>query len=180
MCGKFHTPLQMVRVWVVFSQKFPVFFIKKGETASQKQLWQPNLQTFFNIGFSFRNINNQIKNVDFFLFPSPARILVKIRNWQTDRQILWHHIQMGVDFFSSQNFLPPYSLCSQGDKNIHLQNVLCLFNSGNQSRIIMRTAQEPTIPSSETFLIHKFYTILLKKLQSAKCFFFAEGFRLCY
>ena len=43
--------------------------------------------------------------------------------WQIDRQtdikILWHHIRVGVDFFSSKNFLPPYSLRSQGDNNIH-------------------------------------------------------------
>ena len=40
-------------------------------------------------------------------------------NWgqnssQTDRQILWHHIRVCVDFFFKLNFLPYYSLRSEG------------------------------------------------------------------
>ena len=33
---------------------------------------------------------------------------------QTERQILWHHLRVCVDFFFKLNLLPPYSLCSQG------------------------------------------------------------------
>ena len=37
-------------------------------------------------------------------------------NRQADKQILWHHIYGYVNFFFHLNLLPPYSLCSQGDK----------------------------------------------------------------
>ena len=44
------------------------------------------------------------------------------QSWpQTDRQFLWHHIQVYVDFFFQLNLLPPYSLGSQGD------NILTIF-----------------------------------------------------
>ena len=36
-------------------------------------------------------------------------------NFATDRQILWLHIRVCVDFFFKLNLLPPYSLRSQGD-----------------------------------------------------------------
>ena len=37
---------------------------------------------------------------------------------QTNRQILWHHIRGYVYFFFHLNLLPPYLLCSQGDKQV--------------------------------------------------------------
>ena len=39
----------------------------------------------------------------------------KVCHRQTDRQIFWPHIQGYADFFFQLNFLPPYSLHSQGD-----------------------------------------------------------------
>ena len=45
-------PMQMVQVWVFIfvlkSQKFAVF---EANTGLQKQLWQPNVQTFFQMVF---------------------------------------------------------------------------------------------------------------------------------
>ena len=35
---------------------------------------------------------------------------------QTDKQIIWHHIRVYVDFFFQLNLLPPYPLPWQGDK----------------------------------------------------------------
>ena len=60
-------------------------------------------------------------------FASPEIIEVKICNRQTERQILWHHIKVCVDFFFKLNLLPPYSLYSQGDK----KNSLKLFHNKN-------------------------------------------------
>ena len=42
--------------------------------------------------------------------------LCKIHHRQTDRQILWHYIQVCVDFFFKLNLLPAYSLRLQGEK----------------------------------------------------------------
>ena len=53
-----------------------------------------------------------------FCSASPEIIGVKDDHKQTDRetegQIIWRHIQVYVDFFFQINFLPPYSLRSQG------------------------------------------------------------------
>ena len=38
---------------------------------------------------------------------------------QTDRQILWHHIQVCVNFFFKLNLLPPYSLSLQRNKQTY-------------------------------------------------------------
>ena len=39
-----------------------------------------------------------------------------VKSWpQTDKQILWHHIQGYADFFFLLYLLPPYLLCPQGD-----------------------------------------------------------------
>ena len=64
------------------------------------------------------------QNWSIFRFSSPEIIGVKVchrrtdrqTDGQTDRQILWHHIRGCADFLFQLNLLPPYSLCSQGDK----------------------------------------------------------------
>ena len=47
----------------------------------------------------------------------PFRPKIFVTDRQTDRQILWHHVWVCVDFSFKLNLLPPYSLRSQGDKN---------------------------------------------------------------
>ena len=61
-------------------------------------------------------VTNFIPPVNFspFYNASPEIIDVKIHHRQTDRQILWHHIWVCVDFFFKLNLLPPYWLNSQG------------------------------------------------------------------
>ena len=72
----------------------------------QKLQRQPKLQTFLY----------PKKNFSSFYFASPKIIEAEVRNRQTDRQILWHHVWVGVDFFFKLNLLPPFTLRSQGDK----------------------------------------------------------------
>ena len=87
------------------------------------------------------------KNFSPFYFASTEIIEVKIRYRQTNRQILWYHIQVCVDFFFKLNFLPPYSLRSQGDNcklwafvwsyftkgfTIVKERVFCSSNNGNK------------------------------------------------
>ena len=61
-------------------------------------------------------VANFIPPVNFspFYNASPEIIDLKIHLRQTDRQILWHHIWVCVDFFFKLNLLPPYWLNSQG------------------------------------------------------------------
>ena len=55
-------PLQMVQVrvfiFVLKSQKLAVF---EAKTGLQKQLWQPNLRTFFHMVFGSGEMKDQIK-----------------------------------------------------------------------------------------------------------------------
>ena len=147
MCGKFHTPLRMVRVRVIFSWKNVI--------SSSICVYQ-NLQHALpgwhhkcllkNVGVShlgpvfwwrdggtpklILNSKNDCfkaiwqrhprKNFSPFYFTSPDIIEVKICYIQTDGQTdkFFNTIYGGsVDFFFNLNLLHSNSLCLQGDKN---------------------------------------------------------------
>ena len=81
--GQISYPLRMGRVRVIISCKTVIIkLLKKG---LQKQLWEPNVQTFFN----WFLVLFQLKiNFSPFCSASPEIIGVKVDHRQTDRQIL--------------------------------------------------------------------------------------------
>ena len=93
MCGKFHTPLQMGQVMVIISCQIVInqLFLKQ-KMSLQKQLWQPNLQTFFDwflvlVRWKINSFCQRCckKNFSPFCSASLEIIGVKVCNRQTDK-----------------------------------------------------------------------------------------------
>ena len=61
MFGKFHTPQQMVRVGVSICPKMTVFGQKQAKWGQSKQLWHPNLLTFFGEVIIFELVGDEVK-----------------------------------------------------------------------------------------------------------------------
>ena len=87
-----------------------IFFLYRSEVTGLARLGRCPVTTL------------KIKNFSPFYFASPEIIWVEFCDRQTDRQTESQNIDTIYGwvcvFFSSQNFLPPYSLRSQGDYNI--------------------------------------------------------------
>ena len=97
------------------------------------------------------------KNFSPFCFASPEIIGVKVCDRRTDRQILLHHIRGYLYFFFQLNFLPPYSLSSQGDQSwnnvrpwaiVNIFDVESFRSNGIQWEFIIIKSSETDVPKN--------------------------------